>query len=175
MKLEIQEITVITYGICKGFEEVYLSSEGDVFGELMILLNTEKEILYYFSDDGTMEEQERMKNAAEKIIENGSYRLQSLFMKKKRMECLQEFHYVPKREELRQMSVYFKRSEREDGQYEYSFYQDSKKEWSVTYCFPEYRIIEENCILSNDDIIEELEQKGFDMYDIDNEDNILPF
>jgi hypothetical protein len=175
MKLETQEITLVTYGVCKGFEEVYFSCEDEVFGELMILLNTEKEILYYFSEEGTMEEQEKMKDAAVKMIKNGSYRLQSLFMKKEKVEYLQEFSYVLKREELRRMRIYFQRFEREDEGYEYRLTEDVNGERAITYCFPEFDINVENCIVSDEHFIKRLREMGFDPYDIEDENSKLPF
>ncbi|GCF76356.1 MULTISPECIES: hypothetical protein [Bacillus cereus group] len=177
MGLEVYQVTVIMYGVCKGFEEVCFTDESEEWGELMVLLNTDKEIVRYYSRDGTMGEQERMKAAAETMISSGVYRLKTLFMEKEKTKFLYDFYYVFKREELeRRRILYFKKEEWNYPEYKYIIYQDSEEEGNVTYCFPEFNLQEEGCfIISDAFFIERLEEMGFKMKDVEDENSKLPF
>ncbi|MCC2380940.1 hypothetical protein LKM00_26445 [Bacillus wiedmannii] len=176
MGLEVYQVTLITYGVCKGFEEVCFTDGSEEWGELMVLLNTEKEIVRYFSEEDSLDEQERMKDAAEEMIASGVYRLKTLFMEKEKTKYLYNFHYVFKREELEQRrSLHFEQIPKGYGKYKYIIYQDREGKDNVTYCFPEFNLQEDYFIISDAHFIERLEKMGFDMKDIEDEDSKLPF
>lgn len=175
MGLEVSRVTVITYGVCKGFEEVCFTDETEEWRELMVLLNTEKEIVRYFSSDGTIEEQERMKEAAREMIETGVYRLKTLFMDKDKTKFLYDFYYVFKREELEARRILYFKKEEDYPWYKYMIYQDSEEEGNVTFCFPEFILQGDNFIISDEHFIERLEKLGFEMNDVEDENSKLPF
>ncbi|AFQ13281.1 TPA: hypothetical protein ACGW5B_005533 [Bacillus paranthracis] len=174
MDLEVYKVTIITYGVCKGFEEVCFTDGSKEWGELMVLLNTEKEIVRYFSEEDSLEEQEQMRAAAEEMIGSGVYRLKTLFMEKEKTKYLYDFHYVFKREELEQRRfLYFEQIPKGYGKYKYIIYQDKEGKGNVTYCFPEFNLQEDYYIISDEHFIEKLEEMGFDLTDI--KETKLPF
>lgn len=165
MKLEIEGITEITEGVCKGFEEVTISAEGE---DLEVLLNREKEILYYYSNISNRKIQDRIKEEFEQVIQNGSYRLQALFMEKHQETYLENFRYVFKREELKKHSVIgFKKISSSINEHEYILYEGDNTEWNVTYCFPEFELTDSHTILDDGNFIEKLKKMGFTLFNLE--------